>query len=57
MVMEGDLTWGGEHTTQSTDDVLWNCASETCNFVNQCHPNKFSKKEKKSHCVGLRLGS
>ena len=21
---------GGEHTTQCTDDVLWNCASETC---------------------------
>ena len=25
MVMEGDLTWGGEHTIQCTDDVLWNC--------------------------------
>ena len=23
--MEGDLTWGGEHTIQCTDDVLWNC--------------------------------
>ena len=22
MVMEGDLTWGGEHTVQYTDDVL-----------------------------------
>ena len=29
MVMEGDLTWGGEHTVQSTDDVLQNCTSET----------------------------
>ena len=28
--MEGDLTWGGEHTIQYTVDVLWNCASETC---------------------------
>ena len=28
--MDGDLTWGGEHTVQCTDDVLWNCAPETC---------------------------
>ena len=21
--MEGDLPWGGEHTIQHTDDVLW----------------------------------
>ena len=21
---------GGEHTMQGTDDVLWNCAPETC---------------------------
>ena len=30
MVMEGDLTWGGEHTIQYTGDVLQNCMSETC---------------------------
>ena len=30
MVMEGDLTWGGEHTIQYTDDVLLNCTPETC---------------------------
>ena len=29
MVMEGDLTWGGEHTIQYTDDVLQNCTLET----------------------------
>ena len=29
MVMEGDLTWGGEHTTQHTDDVLQNWTPET----------------------------
>ena len=29
MVMEGDLTWGGEHTIQCTDDVLWDCTPET----------------------------
>ena len=30
MVMDRDLTWSGEHTIQCTDDVLWNCAPETC---------------------------
>ena len=29
MVMERDLTLGGEHTVQQTDDVLQNCAFET----------------------------
>ena len=29
MVMEGDLTWGGEHTIQYTDDVLQNCTHGT----------------------------
>ena len=28
--MEGDLTWGGDHTIQYTDDVLQNCTPETC---------------------------
>ena len=28
--MEGDLTWGGEHTIQYIDDVLQNCIPETC---------------------------
>ena len=27
--MEGDLTWGGEHTMQSVHDVLQNCTPET----------------------------
>ena len=31
MVMGGDLTWGGEHTIQYTDDILQNCATE--NYV------------------------
>ena len=34
--------WGGEHTIQGTDDVLWSCAPEACNFVNQGHPNRFN---------------
>ena len=29
MVMEGDLTLGGEHTIQYTDDVLQNYTTET----------------------------
>ena len=29
MVMEGDLTWGGEHTIQYTDDILQNRTPET----------------------------
>ena len=32
------LTWGSEHTVLCTGDLY--------NFVNQCHPNKFNKKEK-----------
>ena len=29
MAMEGDLTLGGEHTIQYTDNVLENCIPET----------------------------
>ena len=29
MVMEGDLTWGGEHTLQYVHDVLQNRTPET----------------------------
>ena len=29
MVMEGDFTWGGEHTIQYTDDVLSNHMPES----------------------------
>ena len=29
MVTEGDLTWGGEHTKQYTDDVGQNCTPKT----------------------------
>ena len=29
MVVDEDLTWGGEHTIQHTDDALQNCTSET----------------------------
>ena len=46
MVMEGDWTWGGEHTIQYTDDVQ-NCIPETYNFINECHPNIFDLKKGK----------
>ena len=29
MVMDRDLSWGGEHTVLCTDDVWWSCALET----------------------------
>ena len=29
MGKDGDLTWGDEHTTQYTGDVLQNCTPET----------------------------
>ena len=29
MMIEGDLTWGGEHTIQYKDDVSLNCTPET----------------------------
>ena len=43
--MEGDLTLGGEHTTQYTDDVLQNCIPETCiNLLTNVTQVKFFKK-------------
>lgn len=30
MVMDRNMTWGGEHPVQCTDDVLYNCAPEAC---------------------------
>ena len=47
MVTEGDLTWGSEHTIQYADDFiieLYPCI--LYNFINQCHLNKFTVKEK-----------
>ena len=47
MVMEGDLTWGGEHTIQYTDYVSWNCTSETyiTLFFNVSSFNSINKEE------------
>ena len=48
MVMEGDLTWDGEHTIYRwciIEVYHWNLY----NFINQCHSNKFNfKKGKKT---------
>ena len=37
--MEGDLTLGGKHTMQCTDDMLWKCEPGNCMY-------KFNKKRK-----------
>ena len=29
-MVDGDLTGGGEHTIQYTDDMLYSCTPETC---------------------------
>ena len=48
MVMEGDLTRGGEHTIEYTDDVLEYCTPETyiilLTSVTAMHPMKKFKK-------------
>ena len=47
MVMEGDLTLGGKHTIQYTDDVLLNCTLETSvmllTYVTPIHLIKLKK--------------
>ena len=54
-VTDGDMTWGGEHTLQCTDGVLWDCALNLYNFVNQGHPSKFNKKEKYSSNIKKKM--
>ena len=46
--MEGNLTWGGEHTIQYTNDVLQNCTPETyIILLNNSTPiNSINKKDK-----------
>ena len=46
MLMEGDLTLGGEHTIQYTDGVLQNCTLETyIILLTNVTPNKFNKNK------------
>ena len=46
MVLEGDLTWNGEHAMQYTDDIPQNCAPETCiiSLVNVTPINSIKKR-------------
>ena len=49
MVMEGDLTWGGEHTTPYTGDgVLQNCTTETYIITLPMSTQNIQLKKKKS---------
>lgn len=50
--INGDLTWGGEHTIQCTDDVLWNCAPETCTLLlTSVTSMNSTKKQTKGLCT------
>ena len=53
MVMDGALTWGGEHAVHCTGDVLWNCAPETCiiSLTVVTSINSIKKKEKEHHVL------
>ena len=55
MVMDKDLTWGGEHTIQCTDDVLQNCALETCTVLLTSVTSISSIKRKESHILETTL--
>ena len=48
--MEGDLTWGSEHTIHYTDDVLQNRTPETyiISLTDVTPINSIKKKEKDS---------
>ena len=41
--MEGDMTWGGEHTIQCTENVIELYTRHLYNFINPCHPNKVNE--------------
>ena len=51
---EGDLTWGGKHTTQCTDDVLRNCARESCIILLTSVTSINSGKGKKLFLEGMQ---
>ena len=57
--MKGDLTWGGEHIIQYSDNVLQNCTPETYIILltNVTPVNSIGKRKKLSRCIhneGLR---
>ena len=50
--MERDLTWGGEHTAQRTDDVLQNCVPDTWKILStSVTPRKSMKRKKKKRVM------
>ena len=56
MVMEGELTSGGEHTIQCTHDILQNCTPETyiilltnATPINLMNKKKIVKNYRKRH--------
>ena len=52
MLTEGGLTWGGEHTIQCKDNVLWDCASMTCIILlTSVTPINSIKKKKKNSMI------
>ena len=52
---DGDLTCGGEHTIECTDDVLQNCAPETCIILSTSATPTNSIKSKNSVKLKLSL--
>ena len=57
MVMDRDVTWGGEHTVQCTDDALWNCVPEICIILLTSVTQKNSVQRKNSNFVICILSS
>ena len=51
MMMEGDLTWGGEYTIQCIHDMLYNCAPESYIIL---LTSVSQKKKKKNQCKGKK---
>ena len=48
---KGDRTWGGEHTTQCTGDMVRNWAPKTCIILLTCGTPINSIKRKKEKCL------
>ena len=46
MVMETDMTWGGEHSTIYRGCITELYTLNLYNFINQCKPNESIKKIK-----------
>lgn len=49
MVVEGELTWGGEDKIEYTDDIFKNCI-KTHNIINKCQHNTLGRLYLKIKC-------